>query len=109
MSHDDRGTAQVTDDREQVAGDISAGDGGPAYAALAVPAQVGVGHPMAGLGQLRGQEPVDLAVVADSMRQYDERPVAGNLTCDPAAIDVQEFCHWKLTTSLSDLHQVKPR
>jgi hypothetical protein len=80
-----------------------------AHAGLAVPAQVRVGHPVAGLGQLRGQEPVDLPVVADAMRQDDQRPLPGHLVGDPAAINIQKLCDLNLSISLCDLHQVKPR
>ena len=90
---DDRGPAQVTDQREQVAGDVGAGDRRPAHAGLAVPAQVRAGHPVAGLGQHRGQEPVVLPADADAVREHHQRAAAGHVVGDPAARNIKELGH----------------
>ena len=70
-----------------------AGDGLPAHAGLAVPAQVRAGHPVPGLRQHGSQEPVDLPAVADAMRQHHQRPAAGHVVRDPPALDIQELGH----------------
>jgi len=93
---DDRGPAQVTGQREQVAGDVAAGDRRPAHAGLAVSAQVRGGHPVAGLGQHRGQEPVGLPAVADAVRQHHQRAAAGHIVGDPPARNIKELGHVSL-------------
>ena len=93
---DDRGPAQVTDQREQVARDVGAGNRRPAHAGLAVPAQVRVGHPVASLGQLGGQEPVILPADADAVRQHHQRAAAGHVEGDPPARNIKELGHVNL-------------
>ena len=96
MPDDDRGPAEVADQGEQVAGDVGAGDGSPAHAGLAVPAQVRSHHAVAGLRQPRGQEAVGLSAVSDTVRQHDQWAFAGHLVSDPAAVDIQELGHVNL-------------
>jgi hypothetical protein len=68
------GAAQVIGQRQQVTRDVGAGNRSPAHAGLAVPAQVRAGHPVVGLGQLGGQEPVNLPTVADAIPAGDHHP-----------------------------------
>ena len=90
----------MADQGEQVAGDVGAGDGLPARARLAVPAQVHGDDAVVGLRQPRGQVPVDLPVVADAVRQHDERAVTVHVVGDLAAVDMQELGHVSLCSAL---------
>jgi hypothetical protein len=93
---DDRGPAQMADQRSQVARDVGTGDRRPAQAGLAVPAQVRVGHPVAGLGQHRGQEPVGLPAVADAVREHHQWAAAVHVVGDPPARNIKELGHVSL-------------
>ena len=84
--------AQVPDQRDQVAGDVGAGDRLPvARARLAVPAHVRRRDPEPGPRQFRHQEPESLPAVPDAVRQHDQRPRPGDVVGNPPALDVEKF------------------
>jgi hypothetical protein len=98
---DDGRAAQAPDQRDQVAGDVSAGDRLPvASARLAVPAHVRRRDPESGPRQFWHQEPEGLPSVPDAVRQHDQRPLPGDVVSNPPAIDVQKLGHAALQKAI---------
>lgn len=89
VADDDRGLIKLLDKRENVAGGFSVAVGGERRVAVAVPAKVGAGDPVAGVADRRGEEAISRSEVTHAGHEHHEWPVAGDVLADAAFGAVQ--------------------